>query len=210
MRAYEFIIERTDRFGELKFGGWLIRYTKIPNKGVYQAVAYKNNDKNQKVFVSGSSEEEVIEKVKQGVRQQSAGKASGSMKTAFNFNKAFLPVVDGFPTAGRLRTDNGKVVLDIVDSDWWDPSDASFKDMGFVRMSDRRWSPQGGEMAVAFSPRMLDKFGIDIYGRYGLDELPREDDLYRSFAINLYGMGDPGERIEIPGPGFTVVASGGQ
>lgn len=214
MRAHEILIEvaKTERF---KHGKYLLVHTIEPDKNnMYVGQIYDPNNttlsriSNQNIdalkaeFINITVNDQKT-KLKKDVKQREKVSASDVRKAALNLNTAFtLRVFENqVPTAIRLGTDGGKLIVDVMIREYFE-MDGATVDKSFRKVNDRMWSKQSRTKIYGVSnvdPVKLEQMGFEFHGVYDLtDEKSPDPNEFRRYSLDLIAYSDREKSYSFP------------
>ncbi len=210
---------------EIRFAGWLIRISDEEKNGKYNAIAFltvKNKVVDQ-IKITGDSYESVLADAKTQIKTKSTTVAKDTRRNAkhktdkrnwdiyagmtIDFNKASSDLIGMEPTAARFEYD-GEVYFDLMHPAVYKELDGDVQEFGFKNIKARLQSYLG----MNTSPKEMHKLGLELGGRYILDEEQSDDpDTYRRFGLTLHSIQQTDkEKIHIKDPAFIIAVTPGE
>lgn len=223
MRAYEILTENIlmELIQELRYGSWLIKYyDAIPAGETFQAMGH--NPKVKGVFHGkGSSYEEAIQQVKDQIDQQNDADQEKRItkinpkdvtKVEVALNRQFTrDILNDGATAARFIDAGGRPQLQVMNIEYFTQDNVNdwIAEYKMIRM---QWVIGSGTTenategySIALGPRRTIESGLEFGGRYYIDEIESDDDVYRTFNLMLDSISQGGgDSKRLNGPGFTV------
>ena len=226
MRYYEIIetiLTELVKTADIQFGNFTIRHSVDPDQsGIFSGLGFHNKDRDIKTDrISGSSVEEVVNKVKDALRllryeqakeRKPDIKLSDVQRSEAAFNVDFTnEILEGVPTAVRFGTEGGHYV-DVASREYFEEFPDELKKEGFTRLSllIRSKRSEGGTKSyhTALTPAKVESLGLDFNGRYTLErDTSIQDDMFTRYRMHLDShVSNPNDAFTLGVPGVTIAA----
>lgn len=218
-----FLIEAVQ---EIRFAGWIIRYSDEQKNGTYNAIAFLTiqNKVTDQIKASANSIELVLNDLKTQIKQRSNTVATDTGKnakyktvkrdydiyavTTIDFNKAASELIGFEHTSGRLIKIDDEIYFDLMYPEIYKEFEGDVQSLGFKNIIPRIKT----YLAMSYTPKQIHALGLELGGRYILDLAESDNpEYYKRYSLTLHSIQQATkEKLYISDPAFIIAVTPGK
>lgn len=220
MRAYELLVElAVPKTKQFTHGKYLLVHTVEPDKkDMYAGQIYdpdkkqldkitnQNIDALKKEFMDIAVEHQ-RNNLKKNLTKKAKVSANDVERAALDLNTSFTKRAfeNQTPTAIRLGTAGGKLIIDVMTREYFEMDGASAGEL-FKIVRDRGWSKNASTKTYGvsgLSPKKLEQMGFEFHGVYDLTDAESPDsEEFKRYSLDLIGYSD--KKTSYAFPAITI------